>query len=71
MSTDVEFMVKEINTKLGGFQIKGAVISDDKESFGFVVWSDPHGKPIVRKTVWVDCDAEGNGPGWLSIEKQK
>jgi hypothetical protein len=46
MSTDVEYMVEEIRKKLVGWQIKDVVISDDKESFGFIVWSDPHGKPI-------------------------
>jgi hypothetical protein len=25
------------------------------------------GKQIV---VWVNCDAEGNGPGWLDIEPE-
>lgn len=68
MSTDAEYMVDEIVTKLVGFRIVQATVSEDGESFGFVVERDPHGKPIERKTVWVDCDAEGNGPGWLKVE---
>ena len=63
-----EYMSNEIIKKLMGWQIVGAALSGDHESFGFVISRDPHGKPIQRKTVWVDCDAEGNGPGWLSVE---
>jgi len=63
-------MASEIAQKLGGGTIHKALISDDSESFGFevVVKGDGRGNYNVL-AVWVDCDAEGNGPGWLSISE--
>ncbi len=60
MSADVEFMVKLINEQLIGNNIAGSVTAADNESFGFVLDNGD--------VVWVDCDAEGNGPGWLTVE---
>jgi hypothetical protein len=72
MSTDAEFMAKEIGKKLVGGTIKEAFTAkneggfDDEQSFGFMVQK---GKKLYR--VWVDRDAEGNGCGWLAIEAQE
>jgi len=63
MSTDVEYMVEEMN-KLVGYKITGTVITEDKDGFGFVIE-----KGEQRKTAWVDCDAECNGPGWVSVQE--
>ncbi len=65
MSTDAQYMVKEIMSKLVGAIIIDAITStdDDDATFGFIVRRDDKEFPV-----WVDCDAEGNGPGWLSIE---
>ena len=65
MSTDAEYMADEIYKKLSGGRITNAIRSendDGEESFGFLV--ERNGKTIQ---VWVDCDAEVNGPGWLKI----
>ena len=62
--SELDYLAKQINDNLVGGKIVGAVISADKESFGFGVLM-PNKK---RKIAWVDMDAEGNGPGWLSIE---
>jgi len=70
MSTNAEFMSKEISQKLAGWVIVQATVdAGDQQSFGFVVARLVGGKidQSTRKTVWVDCDAEGNGPGWLNI----
>lgn len=69
MSTNTEFMAAEISEKLRGGVIRNALITDDKESFGFqvVVKGEGRGNYDVLN-VWVDCDAEGNGPGWLNVE---
>ena len=61
--TDSEYMANAINEKLAGAKISGAILNADKSSFGFRVVN--HGKQYL---VWVDCDAEGNGPGWLDIQ---
>lgn len=67
MSTNAKFMADEIYKKLSGGRIANAIRSvaeDGEESFGFLV--ERNGKTIQ---VWVDCDAEGNGPGWLQIQE--
>lgn len=64
--SNAEYMAEEIGKKLIGCRITGALISDDGESFGFRVENGGPDGPIA---VWVDCDPEGNGPGWLSIEE--
>ena len=71
MSADVDFMVKEINAKLLGATIRNAVRTEDGESFGLelVIKAKGRGNYDVF-TVWIDCDAEGNGPGWLNIEER-
>ena len=63
MSGDVEYMVEQINEKLAGVTIINAAVSNDRESFGFVIK-----KGKKQGVVWVDRDPEGNGPGWLSME---
>jgi len=67
---DVTYAADQLK-QLVGFQIVDTVVTPDGDSYGFVVQRDPHGKPIERKVCWVDCDPEGNGPGWLQIEEQK
>jgi hypothetical protein len=60
--TEVEAEVEQAK-ELIGFTITGVCHTKDNESFGLVVK-----KGRVCKTVWVDCDPEGNGPGHLNIE---
>lgn len=68
MTSDVDFMVKEIDAKLLGATIRNAVRTPDGNSFGFELVSKAKGRGNYDVfTVWVDCDAEGNGPGWLNI----
>jgi len=63
MTTNTEYCVKQITEKLIGATIIGATISEDNESFGFIVKTNNK-----TSTVWVDCDAEGNGAGWLAYD---
>ena len=69
---DVLFAAKELR-KLIGFKIVDTVITEDKDSYGFVVERadeiEAHVLGRDRKVCWVDCDPEGNGPGWLQIEE--
>lgn len=67
-SEDVSYAADRLK-ELVGWQIVGTVTTEDRESYGFIVQRDPHGKPIERKTCWIDCDPEGNGPGWIAIEE--
>jgi len=69
MSSDVEYMVEQLN-ELVGYKITGTVITEDKEGYGLVLEHPavPGVSPPDRKTAWIDCDAECNGPGWVSIQ---
>ena len=64
MSHDNVYMAEKVISKLVGATITGAMLTPDKESVGFMV--EKNGK-IAH--VWVEADAEGNGSGWLAIEK--
>ena len=68
MSTFTEYMAEQITAKLKGGTIRNAVTTEDHESFGFdvVVKAPGRGNYNVLR-VWVDCDPEGNGPGFLNI----
>lgn len=64
-----EFLAKEITEKLVGTTINNAVISKDKEEVGFQVVKKAQGRGNYEViTVWIMCDPEGNGAGFLSIE---
>lgn len=69
MSTNAEFMTKFIADRLAGGTIRNAM-TDGDEYFGFevVVKAKGRGNYDVLQ-VWVNCDAEGNGPGWLDVEE--
>ena len=62
---DVKYAV-DLLKALVGWQIVATTITPDNESYGFVVQ-----KGKSRKVCWVDCDPEGNGPGWLQIEDEE
>jgi hypothetical protein len=67
MSHDNEFCKKQIVERLLGGTITGALESEDDfgdEFFGIRVMKD--GKQLA---VWVQSDAEGNGPGWIEVEE--
>jgi len=66
---DVKYAADQLKA-LVGWRIVATMVTEDGESYGFVVERDPHGKPIERKKCWVDCDPEGNGPGWIQIEDE-
>ena len=57
---------KQIMEKLVGWKITEATATADGESFGFIVK-----KGKKERTVWVDCDPEGNGMGHLDIKEYK
>ena len=63
--TQSKYMADMITEKLAGATITGG--AEASPSFGMCV-TLKGGKKV---SVWVDCDAEGNGPGWLSIEDYK
>lgn len=65
---DVKYAADRLMDELVGFTIVGVVMSHDPESYGFRVQRPRGGTKVEKKVVWVDCDPEGNGPGWLSIE---
>ena len=67
MSTDAQFMADQIGEKLIGWRITGAIIPDASDGpdqrFGLQV---KQGNKVQH--LWIDCDAESNGPGWMAIE---
>jgi len=70
---DVMYAADQLK-QLVGFKIVDTVVTPDGESYGFVVERadeiETHVLGRDRKVCWVDCDPEGNGPGWLQIEEQ-
>ena len=62
-SEDVTYAANELKKLVGGTIVDTVMSFPDNESYGFVVEKD--GKRIY---CWVDCDPEGNGPGWISME---
>lgn len=72
----IDYMQKLVKDELLGFTIVQAVTTPDEEdgAFGFVALKnevDENGKPVktIKKIVWIDCDEEGNGPGFLNINE--
>ena len=59
IALEADFMMREIEGKLIGHKIISA-LKDPEGSFGFQLDNGT--------LVWVDQDAEANGPGWLNIE---
>jgi hypothetical protein len=62
-SEDVEYAADNVVGPLVGFKITGVALDKENESYGLVI---ERGKS--KKIAWVDCDPEGNGPGWLQVE---
>ena len=63
----VEACIEQLIPKLVGLTITGGAIDDTGEFWGFVAEGKKRGKRI-KKVVFVLCDPEGNGPGFLEIE---
>ena len=63
---DVKFAVDQSNKKLIGTQVVGTILTPDEEAWGLQVRTQDGNELLV----WVDCDPEGNGPGWLQIEEK-
>ena len=51
---------------LVGLTITGGAVDDTGEFWGFTA-EGVKGGAAVKKVVFVLCDPEGNGPGWLEI----
>ena len=70
MRTEVDFFAGEIK-QLIGFTIVDVVVTKDKESWGFIVERQPVPgvSKLAEKICWVDCDPEGNGPGFIKVEE--
>ena len=62
-ATEAESTAMFLGEKIVGYRIMNTIISADKEFWGFQMEND---KGNV-KYAWVNCDPEGNGPGWLDI----
>ena len=62
---DVTYAADKLK-ELVGYKIVDTVMTPDNDSYGFVVQ-----KGKAKKVCWVDCDPEGNGPGWLQIEEKE
>lgn len=66
MSAFTDRMCEKIKDKLSGSAIRNPIT--DGEYFGFEIVRKAKGRgnyDVVQ--VWVDCDPEGNGPGFLNI----
>ena len=54
--------------ELVGLTITGGAVDDTGEFWGFTV-EGRKGRKTVKKVVFVLCDPEGNGPGFLEVEE--
>lgn len=53
---------------LTGLTITGGAVDDTGEYWGFTA-EGKHNNKTVKKVVFVMCDPEGNGPGFLEIQE--
>jgi hypothetical protein len=65
---DVEYAAEKVVGPLVGYTIVGVALDEENESYGLVIERKNPKDPYDKKIVWVDCDPEGNGPGWLQVE---
>ena len=73
MSNNTQFVkacMERLTPQLTGLTITGAAVDDTGAFWGFVAEGKKAGK-IVKKTVFVLADPEGNGPGFLEINEDK
>ena len=54
--------------ELVGMTIKSGAVDDTGEFWGFTA-EGTKGRKTQKKVVFVLCDPEGNGPGWLEINE--
>lgn len=62
MTTNAKYCSEQLLPLIGG-TIEEIATTHDRESFGLVIK-----KSGTLYMCWVDCDAEGNGSGWMIPE---
>ena len=65
--TMAQVMAEQIGTTLVGGTITDAILSTDREEYGFRVMC----RDGKTRVVWVMSDAEGNGTGFLDITEDQ
>jgi hypothetical protein len=65
--TLAQVMAEEIGNALVGGTITNAILSTDREEYGFTVRC----RDGKTRIVWVMSDEEGNGTGFLDITERK
>jgi len=65
MRRNIDYCAEQLEQLVDG-TVFGVVKDSKNESFGFQVM-----KSGLMYTVRIDQDAEGNGPGWVSINWKK
>lgn len=66
MQGTVKYQVEHVIGRLIGATITGAAVVPGDVDFGLELRL----RDGTRAVAWVQCDAEGNGPGWLALEIQ-
>ena len=66
-SPHVKACLDRLIPELTGLTITGGVVDESGEYWGFTA-EGKKGNKTVKKVVFVNCDPEGNGPGFLEIE---
>ena len=61
--------LERVVPELTGLTITGGAVDDSGEFWGVVV-EGRKDKKKIRKVVFVLCDPEGNGPGFLEIQNE-
>ena len=60
---NAEFQVNDLRGFLGATLTD--IVTDGDGFVGLVVRS----KEKVETVLWVQCDPEGNGPGWIAVQR--
>ena len=67
-SEHVKACLERLVPELVGLTVTGGAVDDTGEYWGFTAEGKKAGK-VIKKVVFVLCDPEGNGPGFLEIEE--
>lgn len=72
MTTDTDYQLKEMAVLMDGKIINPIRTGDNDEDWGGEIFGfQVRCKDGKTRNVWVQQDAEANGPGWLHIEEDE
>jgi hypothetical protein len=67
-SPHVKACLERLVPELVGLTITGGAVDSSGEYWGFTA-ERKRGRQTEKKVIFVNCDPEGNGPGFLEIQE--